>query len=304
MRAGHVLWGFVLSLEKLPRMLLLAIGLAISVGIVLLDVLTDFPAPLAQFYLIPVVSVAWLTRSVAYGVVIAVVTVAAGPIERTIERIISGSSGNGALTAVTTLLHFAFYLIVLWLLSLVWRDRDLHEERAITDAKTGVANARAFQNVAASEIERSRRHDHQLSLPCVDVDDFKAVSDRWGHQEGDRILKAIVSTTQGAVRSIDLVARIGGDEFVVLMPETSARAAKPFAQRLMSALGAVTTPDGAAVTCSLGLVTYRRLPDSVEELLSGGDAAMYDAKTAGKNSLRQVVIGEVASPGRSLRSLQ
>jgi len=295
MKVGHLLWGFVLYLEKLPPWLLLTIGLAFSLGMALLGEFAESSVSLAQFYVIPVVSVAWLTRSIAYGVVIAAVTAAIGPI----ESILLGWHAHGEHTVLTALLQFAFYLVVVWLLSLVWRDRDLHEERSITDPKTGVANARAFQSAAATEVERSRRHGHHLSLLYVDIDDFKAVNDRWGHQEGDRILKAIVSTAEGAVRSIDLVARIGGDEFVILMPETSVRAAKPIARRFMTALETVATPDGVAVTCSLGLVTYCRPPDSVKELLSAGDGAMYDAKTAGKNSLRQVVISDATSPSEA-----
>lgn len=80
------------------------------------------------------------------------------------------------------------------------------------------------------------------------------------------------------------------------------RAAKPIARRFMTALEAVATPDGVAVTCSLGLVTYCRPPDSVKELLSAGDGAMYDAKTAGKNSLRHVVISDVAPPSEAVHA--
>lgn len=201
MRVGHLLWGFVLYLEKLPPWLLLTMGLAFSLGLALTDELVEpsmsVAMSVAPFYLIPIVSVAWLTRSVALGVIAAIVTVSAGPV----ASFVLGSSPIGVLTVLAALPHFAFYLVVLWLLSLVWRDRDMHEELGITDPKTGVANARAFQRAAAIEVERSRRHGHHLSLLYMDIDDFKSVNDRWGHQEGDRILKAIVSTAEGSVRS-------------------------------------------------------------------------------------------------------
>jgi diguanylate cyclase (GGDEF)-like protein len=124
----------------------------------------------------------------------------------------------------------------------------------------------------------------------IDIDDFKAVNDSFGHREGDRALQSVASISGQTVRSIDILARMGGDEFVVLMPETGSREARKTAERLALALEDATLPDGTALTCSVGVVTYREPPGTVEDLLAGGDAAMYGAKSAGKNRVRHAIV--------------
>lgn len=292
MNFGKALWRAVLALEKLPRSVLLAVGLAFTAGVAVLDLDSDYSAPLAQFYLIPVVGVAWLTRSASYGLVVAAVAAAIGPV----EAIVDGGAGAGTFTCVTALLHFGFYVVVVWLLSLVWRDRDLHEQLATVDARTGLANVRAFRELASAEVERSRRYGDPLSLAYVDVDDFKAVNDRWGHEEGDRVLAGLAVAARSSMRSPDVVGRLGGDEFAVLMPETGSRAALQTTRRLIEVLRSVRTPDGESVTCSVGVVTFVRPPASLAELLAQGDAAMYEVKDAGKDALRHVIIEAEAVP--------
>jgi diguanylate cyclase (GGDEF)-like protein len=155
------------------------------------------------------------------------------------------------------------------LLGLVRRDRDRQEALAVTDSLTDVANSRFLRAAALTELERSRRYSHALSLLYIDIDEFKAVNDTFGHEEGDRVLKRVATIAKDTIRSIDVLARLGGDEFVVLMPETATREAQKTAKRLNRALEGAAVSDGSAVTCSVGLVTYRDMPPTVEDLLSG-----------------------------------
>ena len=150
---------------------------------------------------------------------------------------------------------------------------------------------------AEAELERSRRYHHQLSLLYLDVDDFKAVNDRCGHGEGNRLLRRLTAILCASLRSVDTAARLGGDEFVVLMPETGNRAAEQLAERLMEALAKETTSEAEPLTCSLGLVTFRSQPASVEALLEAGDRLMYEAKAAGKNRLCREVLPMVLTVG-------
>jgi diguanylate cyclase (GGDEF)-like protein len=282
---GDLLWRWVLRLERLPNAAIIAVGLAFMAFITLVDFAVDARAGFNELYLLPVIAVAWLTRSTTGGVAMAVL--ASG---LRMGSSVVFDSLSVPLAMSEAVVHLLLYVGIVLLLGLVRKDRDLQESLAVTDPLTGVANARLLRATAGTELERSRRYGHPLSLMYIDVDDFKAVNDRLGHHEGDRVLKRMASRAQASVRSIDVLARVGGDEFVVLMPETGSRDARATAQRVSEALEEITTSGGSAVTCSIGLVTYRDVPRTVEELLSGGDAVMYKAKSAGKNLMRQTTV--------------
>jgi len=159
-------------------------------------------------------------------------------------------------------------------------------ELARTDYLTGTFNGRSFGEAAAAEIARARRHAHPFSVAYMDVDDFKLINDRQGHSAGDRLLKAVADALRRNVRDVDTVARIGGDEFAVLMPETDARAAQVAMRRTRRRILEETRSAGWPVTFSVGVVTFDAPPDSVDALLRAADEAMYSAKRGGKNALR------------------
>jgi len=177
------------------------------------------------------------------------------------------------------------------------------QEQSLTDELTGLANRRAFLDVAAREIERSRRYRHELSLAYLDIDAFKAANDRFGHAVGDRVLIALAGLARATARSVDTVARIGGDEFVILMPETDAADALPLVERLRTACSRAAGTGAEPVTCSIGLVTFERAPVDLEELLTSADALMYQAKAAGGDGVRHARVGaprSTATDGRLL----
>lgn len=283
-RVGDLLWRFVLRLEQLPLAVVLAIGLALVAVITAVDALADSGVAYDELYLLPIVSVAWLMRSTAAGLAMAALAAALRLGNSLAESV------SVPLSISEAAIHLLLYAGIVFLLGLVRRDRDLQEELAVTDSLTGVSNARFLRAAAVTELERSRRYGHALSLMYIDIDDFKAVNDNFGHREGDRVLQRVASITGQSVRSIDVLARMGGDEFVVLMPETESREARETAERLTLALEDATLPDGTALTCSVGVATYREPPRTVEDLLAGGDAAMYGAKAAGKNRVRHATV--------------
>ena len=188
----------------------------------------------------------------------------------------------------------AVFCIVLLLLAEVRQLIARLQQQSHTDELTGVDNRRAFLLIAAREIERSRRYEHELSLAYLDIDGFKAVNDRYGHVVGDRVLFALAGLARATARSVDSVARLGGDEFAILMPETDAEAALPLAERLREACSRAAGSDAARVTCSIGLATFERAPKDVEELLMTADALMYEAKAAGGDGVRHARVGEDA----------
>jgi diguanylate cyclase (GGDEF)-like protein len=163
----------------------------------------------------------------------------------------------------------------------------LERERVLSrvDPLTGVANPRAFDEVAREELARARRHRRPLTVVFVDLDDFKQVNDRFGHGTGDAVLRAVADTLASSVRDTDRVARLGGDEFVVLLPETGCQAAAVAIGHLQAELGKAMEQSGWQVTFSLGARSYGEPPPSAEELIRAADELMYVAKQKGKSLL-------------------
>jgi diguanylate cyclase (GGDEF)-like protein len=156
------------------------------------------------------------------------------------------------------------------------------------DHLTGARSRRAFFDLAARERARSLRSGAPLSLLLFDVDHFKRINDTYGHATGDRVLVEIVQHTGAAVRSIDTVARLGGEEFAVLLPDTGAEAALVAAERLRRGLARALdgTADSIALayTVSIGAATLDR-EESIDGMLSRADAALYVAKARGRNAV-------------------
>jgi diguanylate cyclase (GGDEF)-like protein len=280
-------------LERLPRSVVLLLGLALIVLIAALDYASGPKLALNVFYLLPVMFIAWLTASTAYGLVAVLATFLVGPLEAYVD---SSHFYSLQVAAWNAAMRAAVFCIVLLLLAEVRRLVARLREQSRRDELTGLDNRRAFLDLASREIERSRRYRHELSLAYLDIDSFKLVNDRQGHAAGDRVLIALGSLARAAARSVDLVARIGGDEFVVLMPETDAAAALPLAERLCEACSRAAGAGEARITCSVGLVTFTRAPRDVEELLTRADALMYEAKVAGGNRVRHAHIAAAVAP--------
>lgn len=169
------------------------------------------------------------------------------------------------------------------------RQQEL-EYLASTDALTGLANRRTLMLRAEQELARAKRYGSELSLLMADIDFFKKVNDTYGHQAGDIVLKKLASVFLLALRDIDFAARFGGEEFVLLLPETNAENALKTAERLRASVNdiQISLPQGELVQCtiSIGVASYSSSGnDSVEKLISGADKALYAAKETGRNKV-------------------
>lgn len=151
------------------------------------------------------------------------------------------------------------------------------------DPLTELPNRRRLDEILEAEIERSRRYSHPLCIAFADIDDFKSVNDRHGHGVGDRTLKLAASMLDRHFRSTDTVARYGGDEFVVILPETSGKDVIALLDRVAARLAEEQVPDtGEALMVSMGVAELGR-DESGEDVLKRADTALYKAKAAGKN---------------------
>lgn len=154
--------------------------------------------------------------------------------------------------------------------------RSLARERRLAriDDLTGVRNARAFHEAAGAEIERARRYQHPFSVAAIDL----------GTRVGDDLVRAAAAEVRNALRATDIVARLGRDEFVALLPETPAASARIVLDKLRSGLADLRTTDGRPATPSIGGVTFLNAPRAVEEIVRALDDRITDAKTTGAPS--------------------
>jgi len=169
------------------------------------------------------------------------------------------------------------------------RTQTQLEMLASYDVLTGALNARTFGDRLTEELGRNRRYNRPLAVLYVDLDDFKSVNDRHGHQTGDAVLRLVAEATRRAVRLTDIVGRLGGDEFAVLMPETDGPVAEAAAARLLESIrtGFRGTP---SVTASIGVVSAPNASAGPDALLRRADEAMYQAKRGGKDRVVQVAL--------------
>ena len=171
------------------------------------------------------------------------------------------------------------------------------------DFLTGAWSRRAFFDLARREQARAGRHGVPLSLLLFDVDHFKRINDTHGHAAGDSVLVEIVERTNAVIRTVDVCARLGGEEFAVLLPDTASPLALPVAERLRAALDRRPATAGAhvAYTVSIGVVTLQQ-GETIEQMLSRADAALYAAKGAGRN--RVVVAAPAANDAGAAEGLR
>ncbi|MDK9711388.1 diguanylate cyclase [Acidaminobacter sp.] len=160
------------------------------------------------------------------------------------------------------------------------------EKVTITDQLTGAYNRFYFEKRVMGEIERSRRYGTPLSLVIFDLDFFKKINDQWGHGFGDAVLKRMASEVMSNIRATDLFARWGGEEFVVLMPETDQRHAVMAAEKLRKSLSQVLHATIGRVTASFGVAEHRYGED-LENWFARADRAMYRSKSLGRNLVSQ-----------------
>ncbi len=165
-------------------------------------------------------------------------------------------------------------------------------EVAISDPLTGLHNRRAFQARLAEEVERANRTGDPFALLLLDLDCFKALNDTFGHPAGDAVLRAVTAVLRQELRAVDLPARIGGEEFAVLLPQTAGQGALDAAERLRAAVAAQPIAhQGAAlpVTASVGVACYPDHAAGDQALVQAADRALYAAKRAGRDRVRGVV---------------
>jgi diguanylate cyclase (GGDEF)-like protein len=168
------------------------------------------------------------------------------------------------------------------------RLHTIVQRQAVTDELTDLANRRRFMETLDTELRRAERFGEPLALVFADLDDFKRVNDRHGHQVGDDVLRAFADVLRKRVRAIDVAARLGGEEFAVLLVGTDLQGARALAESLREAVAGLEVPSrrgSVRITASFGVTAHSRA-ETAEELLAAADLALYRAKREGKDRVR------------------
>ncbi|MDD8013388.1 MAG: diguanylate cyclase [Acidobacteriota bacterium] len=169
-------------------------------------------------------------------------------------------------------------------------EREYYKDLSNSDGLTQVGNYRHFHYVLQQEIDRQRRFDRPLTLLMIDIDDFKRVNDRFGHLAGDMVLIKIASLLRDEVRGFDYVARYGGDEFTVILPEISGIEALAVGRRIMASIGenefaSPAMKELSRPSVTIGIASFPQDAGEVQDLVARADEAMYAGKKAGKNCI-------------------
>ena len=174
------------------------------------------------------------------------------------------------LARTRTLLEFKAYL-------------DVCEEAAFTDHLTGLANRRRFERQLEREVARMERYGHPFSLLMIDIDNFKDLNDSFGHVAGDDVIRRLSRVLREGTRGIDLAARIGGEEFAVLLVETGKDGGSEVAERLRAAIKVLEIPTARHITASFGVAECPGDAQTAADALKAADVALYEAKRNGRD---------------------
>jgi diguanylate cyclase (GGDEF)-like protein len=176
------------------------------------------------------------------------------------------------------------------------RNAEAMEQLATVDGMTGIYNRRHFLTLADREWDRGRRYSRPLSLLMIDIDYFKAINDRFGHETGDRAIVHVANLARECKRTSDVLARIGGEEFAMLLPETDLDDAQVVAERLRCQVAQCPFAEVThSATISIGVATADEKMDGMSDLMKMADQALYAAKRAGRNRV-MCSVSEIAAP--------
>ncbi len=166
----------------------------------------------------------------------------------------------------------------------------------ITDPLTGLHNRRYFEETLKIEFKRSVRHGLSMGLLYGDLDHFKAINDRWGHPVGDDVLRRVASTLRSSLRNIDIIARIGGEEFAFILPDTAMDKTRLIGDRLVQEVAfSHDSPQSVPITISLGAACFPETSEDLHELTLAADKSLYEAKNLGRNQLGPIHLRETTT---------
>jgi diguanylate cyclase (GGDEF)-like protein len=272
------------TLSKMDSPFRVILGILLLGVVGIFDYFTGTELSFSLFYIFPIAMITWGT-SWKFGILTAV---ASTGVWLLVDVSAGAEYSHPAIQYWNAIVRFSFFLLVVLIINL---RRGLEREMSMarTDFVTGAVNTRYFHDLLQAEIDRSSRYSHPLTVAYIDVDNFKAINDTFGHTLGDQILRTIAGNMQQNLRSTDIVARVGGDEFMILLPETGSNAAQTAITKMQMKLLEGMKMGDWSITFSIGVITFITIPKSVDEAFEVADRMMYTVKTNGKNNVSYAI---------------
>ena len=257
------------------------IGLITVLIISIIDYFVIVDISLSVLYLLPIAFTIWYDKTWFSIILILISTV-----DWFDATLAAKSNTYYSVLIWNTALRLSVFMTVAYLLSNLKFSYEREKHLAQNDELTEIVNRRFFLKILQAEYKRSLRYKRALTLAYFDIDNFKQINDFFGHQAGDKLLKLVAQTSKKQIRKFDTIARMGGDEFALLLPEANYENAKLVLDRLQQHLMEAVAAYSPTISFSIGAITFFALPNSVDEILETADNLMYEVKKNGKNGIK------------------
>jgi len=266
------------SLEKQSETFIVFLGFIFICILGFVDYVTGNDLGFSVFYVLPIILVTWYTNQ-RFGYM---VSIASAIVWLFAEITASQLYSFSPVLLWNSLIRLAFFVIITFLLSSLKNSLELARKDHLTTA----INLRYFYELVQMEINRSQRNRHPFTIAYIDLDNFKAVNDQFGHNIGDKVLITLVDSVSKVIRKSDFIGRLGGDEFAVLFPETDQEAAQMIFSKIQNGFVESAQQMNLSITFSVGMLTCNVAPSTIDDLIRKADELMYLAKSDGKNAVK------------------
>lgn len=255
--------------------------LLLLAGVGALDYATGFEISFSIFYIVPIVIGAWY----APGRTIILLPLVAAGIWYYADTTSGHLYSETWIPLWNTSVRFFIFVMIYSLVRELRTHLKLEYTMARTDALTGLLNRRAFMQEADFVFKNTQRQRTPITVAFIDLDNFKAINDSKGHEEGDKVLSCVADLLVKSARSSDIAVRLGGDEFAVVLPQMNAENAAPYFKQLHQKLSKAMRDQGWTVGFSIGVAIFPQGAASTQYALTRADALMYRIKKKGKNEV-------------------
>jgi diguanylate cyclase (GGDEF)-like protein len=267
-------------LRSIPKVVIVVLCLALIVALGLLRLVVGPEYAFSALYLIPILTGTWFVGRHT-GLVLAFASTLSW---LSADVWLLHWFSKPWVPVINEVLRLAVFVGVAVMMAELQRALKRAQELALTDPLTGVPNRRAFFEVAEGLVELARRQPQPIALVFFDANNFKEINDRLGHRVGDEVLRRAAQAIRANLRAADVVARAGGDEFLVLLPNTGLEQAHKVADKLQACLDREMRQHGWSMTFCHGVAASHRQEESIEDLVRRADELMYRAKVRYKGA--------------------